>query len=354
MAPEGPAEPARSPALTSQMRREAGEAPQTVAGLLDSDSDLYETLASRWRAQRPAVMLTVGRGSSGHAALYLAYLAMTRLSCPVASLPPSVVTMYGAPLQVAGQWCLSFSQSGRSPDLVESAAALRAQGAWTVAVVNDTDSPLGRACDTVLPVHAGPERSVAATKSCLGQMAVAARLVAACGGDAGLAAALSRLPDALVRATEVDWDAAVPVLAGAERLYVIGRGAGLAVAQEAALKLKETCDLPAEAFSGAEVEHGPKALVGPGFTVLVFAPPGAAQAGLLQTAAAMRQRGARVLLAAPAGMPGAELPIEITDHDDLDPLSMLQSFYLLAESVAQARGQDPDAPRHLAKVTHTR
>ena len=340
--------------MTSQMRQEALQAPQTVADMLAADGAAYDALARQWQAHTPPAVLTVGRGSSGHAALYFGYMAMTRLGCPVLPLPPSVVTLYRAPLQAQGLWGVSFSQSGRSPDLVETSAALAARGAWTVAVVNDTASPLAQACQAVLPVHAGLERSVAATKSCLGQLAVGARLVAEATGDRAFHAALQQLPEALARASRIRWDAAVPALVQAERLYVIGRGPGLAIAKEAALKLKETCDLPAEAFSAAEVEHGPKALVGPGFTVLVLAPPGPAQAGLLETAAAMRARGARVLLAAPAGTPEAELPIEPTGADDLAPLSLLQSFYLMAEALAQARGHDPDAPRHLAKVTHTR
>jgi glucosamine--fructose-6-phosphate aminotransferase (isomerizing) len=143
------------------------------------------------------------------------------------------------------------------------------------------------------------------------------------------------------------------VLAGADRLFVIGRGTGLAVAMEAALKLKETCGIQAEAFSGAEVKHGPMALVHKGYPLLVFAPRGPAQAGLLSLADEMRGRGARVLLAAPDGTPGAELPITSTGNEDLDPISMVQSFYPMVEALARARGFDPDQPPHLAKVTRT-
>ena len=339
--------------MTSQMRLEADQAPQAVAHMLAADAPVYAELAQRWRDASPPSLLTVARGSSDHAAHYLAYLAMARLGRPVSSLPMSVVTLYRAHLQAAGLWSLAFSQSGRSPDLVETSASLRAHGALTLAVVNDAASPLAQACEFVLPLHAGPERSIAATKSFLAQMAVGARLVATWSGDAAFAAALQRLPDALHRAAQADWGAALPALAVAERLFVISRGTGMGAAMEAALKLKETCNLPAEAFSGAEVQHGPMALVGPGFTILVLAPPGPAQASLLETATAMRARGARVLLAAPAGTPDAELPIETTDHEDLDPIAMVQSFYPMVEALARARGLDPDAPRHLSKVTRT-
>ena len=335
------------------MQREAGQAPQAVADMLAADAPVYAELAQRWRDAPPPSLLTVARGSSDHAAHYFAYLTMARLGRPVTSLPMSVVTLYRARLQACGLWSLALSQSGRSPDLVEASASLRACGALTLAVVNDVASPLAQASEFVLPLHVGPERSVAATKSFLAQMVVGARLVATWAGDAAFAAAVQRLPDALHCAAQADWGTAVPALAVAERLFVISRGTGLAAAMEAALKLKETCNLPAEAFSGAEVQHGPMALVGPGFTMLVLAPRGPAQAGLLETAAAMRARGARVLLAAPAGTPDAELPIQTTEHEDLDPIAIVQSLYPMIATLAQARGLDPDAPRHLTKVTRT-
>jgi glucosamine--fructose-6-phosphate aminotransferase (isomerizing) len=123
---------------------------------------------------------------------------------------------------------------------------------------------------------------------------------------------------------------------------------------EMALKLKELCGVQAEAFSGAEVQHGPIALVEEGFTLLVLAPRGPAQAGLLELAARLRERGASVLLAAPPGTPGAQLPIAPTADPELDPIGTLQSFYVMVEALARARGLDPDSPRHLSKVTRTR
>ena len=145
----------------------------------------------------------------------------------------------------------------------------------------------------------------------------------------------------------------IEALRGAERLYVIGRGTGLAVAMEAALKFKEVCGIHAEGYSGAEVQHGPMALVEDGFPMLVLAPRGPAQPGLLQLATQMRARGAKVLLAAPPGTPGAALPLLATAHEDLDPITIAQSFYRMVEALAHARGLDPDRPRHLAKVTRT-
>ena len=143
------------------------------------------------------------------------------------------------------------------------------------------------------------------------------------------------------------------MLKDADRLFVIGRGTGLAVAMEAALKFKETCAIQAEAFSGAEVKHGPMALIGEGYPLLIFAPRGPAQVGLLTLAEEMRGRGAKVLLAAPHGTPGSNLPITETLSVDLDPISMIQSFYPMVEALSRVRGFDPDRPQHLAKVTRT-
>src|SRR5690606_17053549 len=156
---------------------------------------------------------------------------------------------------------------------------------------------------------------------------------AAWQGDPDLLDALRELPAALERASRQPWTAAVDALAGADRLLVVGRGTGLAVALEAALKFKEVCGLQAEAFSGAELRHGPMALVGEGYPLLVFAPRGAAQPGLLGLADDMRARGARVLLAAPAGTPGAELPLVVTRDVDLDPVAAIQSFYPMVEAL---------------------
>ncbi|MEN9544019.1 MAG: hypothetical protein RLZZ598_852, partial [Pseudomonadota bacterium] len=158
---------------------------------------------------------------------------------------------------------------------------------------------------------------------------------------------------ALARAAQQNWQLAIAALADANKLFVIGRGTGLAIAMEAALKFKETCGIQAEAFSGAEVKHGPMALVAQGYPMLVFAPRGPAQHSLIALAEEMRGRGARVLLAAPAGTPGAELPLVEADHEELDPICAAQSFYPMVEALARARGLDPDVPRHLAKVTRT-
>jgi glucosamine--fructose-6-phosphate aminotransferase (isomerizing) len=194
---------------------------------------------------------------------------------------------------------------------------------------------------------------VAATKSYIAQLVAGARLVAQWQGDAALQRAIEALPEALEQAAWADWSPLVDALAGADRLFVIGRGLGLAVAMEAALKFKEVCGIQAEAFSGAEVRHGPMALIDEGYPLLLFAPRGPAQSGLLALADDMRGRGARVLVAAPPGTPGAQLPLIAAGNEDLDPITAVQSFYPAVEALARARGLDPDSPRHLSKVTKT-
>lgn len=345
--------------MSSRMRTEALEGPATVRRLLVSDTEPLQRLVHSLVRQPPSGLLTVARGTSDHAAHYAAYLIMARLGVPVTSLPMSLLTLYQSPLRTQGVVSLAFSQSGRSPDLVTPTRALRDASARTVAFVNDAQSPLAQAAEWVFDLQAGPETSVAATKSCLAQLVSGARLVAhwlAAQQDepsCALGDALYALPDALDRATAMDWSPALDALVGADRLYVIGRGPSLAVAQEAALKLKETCGLQAEAFSSAEVRHGPMALAEPGYPVLVFASPGPAQADALQLAAEWRARGVRVLLAAPAGTPGVDLPMAAAPHDDLAPIVALQSHYLMAEALARARGRNPDTPPLLAKVTLT-
>jgi glucosamine--fructose-6-phosphate aminotransferase (isomerizing) len=325
-----------------------------VRALLAGNEVACASFGEVLRARPPAAILTVARGSSDHAAHFMAYLIMARLGKLVTSLPMSLVTLYQSNIESRGLLALAFSQSGQSPDLIGAMRFFHQSGALTGALVNDEASPLAKAAAHVFPLRAGEEKSVAATKSFIAQLAAGAQIVGAWQADAAWQDALRELPAALHSATRNDWGTAVDVLADADRMFVIGRGTGLAVAMEAALKFKETCAIQAEAFSGAEVQHGPMALVGKGFPLLVFAPRGPAQAGLLAMAGQMRQRGARVLLAAPPGTPGAELPLITTGHADLDPVVAIQSFYVMVEALARARGHDPDRPRHLSKVTRTR
>ncbi|UVM57015.1 SIS domain-containing protein [Pseudomonas sp. B21-012] len=339
--------------MSSKMLAEALAAANVVQTQLQRCDARIASVAEQLRSLAPQVALTVARGSSDHAASYFAYLTMQQLGLPVASLPMSVVTLQNSPLQVRGQVALGFSQSGQSPDLVDSLRTLRERGATTLALVNAEDSPLEQACQYHLPLCAGPELSVAATKSFIATLSASARLVAHWQQDPALLDAGLALPGQLREAAEQDWSLAIEQLRDCQRLMVIGRGAGFAIAQEAALKFKETSAIQAEAFSSAEVRHGPMALIDAHYPLLVLAPRGVEQAGLLQLAEDMRQRGAKVLLAAPADIPQRNLTLSCAAHPGLDPLLAIMSFYVMAAGLAEARGMDPDQPRHLSKVTRT-
>jgi glutamine---fructose-6-phosphate transaminase (isomerizing) len=339
------------------MAQEAQDAADIVRRqLLANDPDVAR-LAQRLRNANPQHIVTIARGSSDHAASFFAYLVMARLGRWVTSLPMSLVTMEQAPLSGKNVAAFAFSQSGKSPDLVAPIELLRNDGAMTTSFVNVTDSPLARAAEFTIPLLAGPERSVAATKSFIAQLAASVHVIAAWSEDQVLLHALNQISATLSNAQSYWGNAANSVFIDTERLFVIARGAGLAIAEEAALKFKETCGIQAEAFSGAEVKHGPMALIEEGYPLLIFALRGPTQSGLVSLAHEMRLRGARVLLAAPTdGSVSADeidLPITPAAHPVLDAMSAIQSFYYLVESLSRARGMNPDAPRFLSKVTLT-
>ncbi len=336
------------------MLAEARSAPDVVREQLAQDEDLYLAMGEAVRLAPPAGIVTIARGSSDHAAGYFAYLVTACTGRLVTSLPMSLVTLYHAPLLAKGLLALAVSQSGRSPDLVEPIRSLRAGGARTVALVNETASPLAQAAEWVVPLRAGPERAVAATKSFVASLTAEVRLACHLFQLSPLLRALPSVPAALEEALRQDWSPAVDALAPAERLMVISRGLGFNIAQEAALKLKETCGIQAEAFSAAEARHGPQELIDAGYPLIVFAMRGPAQADLVALAAEMRERKAKVLLAAPADVPSRDLTLATTAAEELDPIAAIASFYTMVEALARARGKDPDQPRYLNKVTRTR
>lgn len=333
------------------MAREAAEASVAVRRLLDANREIFASLGALLRKAPPTVVVTCARGSSDHAATYGKYLIETLLGVPVASAAPSVVSVYAAPVTVEGGLCIAISQSGRSPDLLATVQAYRDGGAHVVALVNDETSPLAAMAHTFIGLKAGPEKSVAATKSYIVSLAGLAALVAEWADDDALRAAVADLPDLLGRAAALDWSAGVETLRDARNLFTIGRGYSFAIAQEAALKFKETCGLHAEAFSAAEVRHGPMAIVGDGFPVLAFAGSDLAGDGVRSAAAEFQGRGAHVRLADARG--GGNLPA-IAAHPAIEPILMIQSFYLMANALSLARGHDPDRPLYLNKVTETR
>jgi glutamine---fructose-6-phosphate transaminase (isomerizing) len=332
----------------SHMAREAAEAPEAVARFLERNEKTLVEIGARLRLKPPPVILTSARGSSDNAAGYLKYLTEILTGVPCCSIGASVVSVYGSELKVHGGFCLTISQSGKSPDIVALQDAARRAGALTVAVVNVEDSPAAHAADICLPLHAGTELSVAATKSFIVSLAAGAAIVGHWLHDAEMLKQISALPEHLAKAMMIDWPTVEHAAVEAESLYVVGRGPSLPVAAETALKLKETCAIHAEAYSIAEVMHGPLELLGDGFPVLAFSPEDKSRASSQDALEKIRRTGAEVLVAERGG-----LSFEATGNPLLDPISLIQTVYRFVESTARARGRDPDRPRLLKKVTET-
>lgn len=341
----------------SLMFSEAAAAPRIVdAGLRHNETCIADAVRHLRRLDPPFVA-TLARGSSDHAASFAKLLFETRLGLPTVSHMPSIGTLYDATSRhFAGVPLFVISQSGRNPDLLRAASAAKAKGATIIAIVNDEHSPLADSADIVLPMRAGPEHSVAATKSFICSLAVLAQLTAEWAGDEPLSSALAGLGSTLEAAWQLDWSAAIPIIARQSNLLVLGRGLTLPIAAEAALKLKETSGLHAEAFSHAEVAHGPMTLIKAGDPVLVFAPTDVAREGLADRLSAFADRGAQLIVAG-SGLNDASasvtLPVITGTHPVAASIAMIQSFYRLAEALSVARGMDPDHPPYLAKITQT-
>ncbi|HEX3480719.1 MAG TPA: SIS domain-containing protein [Kofleriaceae bacterium] len=340
--------PATSPAIA----REAGQAAALAHGQLARCAAGFAELGARLRRDPPRFVVTCARGSSDHAASYGKYLIETVLGRAVASVGPSIASVYGGPLALGDSLFVVVSQSGRSPDLLRLTEVARRGGALVVGFINDERAPLAALCDVALPLCAGAETAVAATKSFLLSGLAFLQLVAHWSDDPALRDAVAAFPAALGAASRLDWWPALADLVDATSLYVLGRGTGLGAAAEIALKLKETCRLHAEAFSTAEVLHGPLALVDRGFPVLVVGQDDDSADTTRTVAARLVALGAGVRSALDVG--GAtRLPVPAAVPPVIAPLCQVQSFYLAVHRLAAARGLDPDAPAHLRKVTET-
>jgi len=303
------------------MFQEAASASQAVREQLRCDGAAMTAIGTEIRRLAPRAVVTCARGSSDHAATFAKYLIETEARVLTASAAPSVSSVYGVSQDLRGCLFIALSQSGRSPDLLASVAAAKAAGATILALCNDPDAPL-------------------------------IRLVAAWTRNAALEASIATLPRMMDQSWSLDWSAALPPLESAAHLYVVGRGLGLGAAQETALKCKETCGLHAEAFSSAELRHGPYTLLGPQFPALLFAQADATQAGVEALAADLVRRGVP-LLAAGVHVAGAITLPTLVSSAAIAPILLVQSAYRLIATLALRRGYDPDHPAHLRKVTET-
>ncbi|MFC6488106.1 SIS domain-containing protein [Nitratireductor sp. GCM10026969] len=336
----------------SLMFKETGEAADAVARLLAREKPVFAEIGRLIGQRRPSVVTVAARGSSDHAVSFFKYLFEITAGIPVASIGPSVVSVYRATLNVPNGLHVTVSQSGASPDIIAVQEEAKRGGATTLAVVNVEDSPLAHAADVVLPIHAGEEKSVAATKSFIASAAALAALTQAATGEAALAAGLTQLPEMLRRVCEADCADALPMLSDAQSLYTAGRGPGFAIALEAALKAKETAKLHAEAFSLAELMHGPMQLVERGFPVLAFLQEDEALSVSTAALDKLKALGAGVVcFSSRAG--GDTVMVPSTGYAKLDPLVAIAAYYRLIERLARERGLDPDTPERLRKVTET-
>lgn len=332
--------------------REAAEAAAVVERQLLANAEAITSAVARLQHYRPRTIVTCARGSSDHAATYAKYLVETQLGLITTSAALSINSVYKTPLQLDQTLFIAISQSGKSPDLLSNVRQAKAAGALTLAFVNVADSPLAELADIVIPLHAGGEQSVAATKSYISSLSAILHLVSAWSGNTKLKMALATLPQELKKAWDCDWQAAVDAFQSVNNMFVIGRGIGFGIAQEAALKLKETCGLHAEAFSAAEVRHGPMALVGKDFPILAITQNDETLEDTQQLVEEFRQRGARVLITGCSDHVD-NLPVTISTHPAVTPVLAIQSFYRMVNQLALIRGLNPDAPPHLRKVTET-
>ncbi len=334
---------------SSAMARETCESSDVVARILHNRAAIAD-IAKRLDIAAAPLAVLCGRGSSGHAGVFLRYLIETRLHLPVSASAPSVITAFRKPLSLRNALFIVISQSGRSPDLVAATESARASGARTIAIVNTVGSPVADAAEFVIPIEAGLEQSVAATKTVVGSMAAGAELIAELADDAALRSAIDRLPERLVRAALLDWAAISTDLAKASAVFVASRGLGLGSAREIALKLGEILRLPALGFSAAELQHGPRAAVSVRTPVIMMRLPDETAATVDQVARELSDSGMAPHL---CGGPRSTLPWIGDDDAATDAITMLVPAYRMIERTARSFGFDPDRPPQLSKVTET-
>jgi glutamine---fructose-6-phosphate transaminase (isomerizing) len=345
---------------TVRMIEEALQGPAIVAKQFQANEEIWEDLCRRLKKIEIPYVLTVARGSSDHAATFAKYLLETQLGLTTASAAPSVVTLYHSRQKLKNCLVLALSQSGESPDICEVFAAARQQGAITVALVNRESSQLAKIAEYVLPLWAGEEQSVAATKSYIAMLAALLQGVAIAAENAHLRECLRRLPDLLQASCQMDWSIGAKILRDQQDLLIIGRGFGFPVALEAALKCKETAALHAEAFSSAEVQHGPMALVRAHYPVLLFCQDDVTFSANTTLVQKLHRLGSRTLVILPKNLESADLagmatilPLPASVHGLMDPIMAIQAFYLMAAELSALRGYNPDQPANLQKITKT-
>ncbi|MCF6765249.1 SIS domain-containing protein [Thiotrichales bacterium 19S3-7] len=343
--------------MISMMEKEALSTPEKIHNQLTKNVKLWQDVVDKMKADSPSFAVTIARGTSDHAATFAKYLFEINLGLVTASAAPSTVTIYNQALKMQKALVVAISQSGQSPDICQFFQSATNAGAQTVALVNRRNSPLASIATNPIPIWADKEHAIAATKSFIATLVALIQFIAIYQNDKPLLKALNTLPEYLEACTKMNWSTAIDALSLSSNAYITARGYGLPIAQEAALKLKETSNLHAEAFSAAELLHGPFALVKRHFPVLIFAQNDASLKGTLDITKRMTELGAKTLFAMPGKVDNlissARLPMPKSLHAVLDPLLVIQSFYIMAARLAKTRGLNPDRPENLMKVTET-
>jgi glucosamine--fructose-6-phosphate aminotransferase (isomerizing) len=344
----------------SWLETELREQPAALARLLERQGAHASKLAAAFRRDDVRYVLIASRGSSSNAARYAQYVLGRANRVPVMFATPSLYTIYEQPPRLDGAIVLGISQSGASPDVRAVLAEARRQGRPTLALTNDPESPLAREADEVLPLEAGEERAVAATKTYLNSLGAIALLFAGIGDDAVARAELERLPSVLEEQIELSFATAPALAAYADVVgaTVVARGVNYGTAYEIALKIRELSGLMVEAYSPADLMHGPIAAIQPGWPVIAVAPTGPAHESVAELVPALAERKARLLAVSdvPALLAQADTPLPLVTSvpEWLSPLIAVVPGQVMAMRLAQMRALDVDNPAGLRKVTLTR
>lgn len=336
--------PGKKHSKTSFMRSEALESASIVKNQLIDNKDVLTKLGERLRQYSPKAIMMIGRGSSDHAGSFAKYLFEIETQIPAFTAAPSVSTVYGKQLRLTDYLVIVISQSGKSPDIIEQTKMAKSAGAYCVALVNETDSPLAEIVDCFVPLMAGVERSVAATKSFIATLSTLIQMVGYWKNDNDMLKAAHQLPEALANEGDSPQQLTANWFGDSNNLVVLGRGLGFAIGMEMALKIKEVCAIHAESFSSAEFLHGPVSLLQQQLKIINVQIEDEAKSVHESQIEELISRGAKI-----ANLKHTSNLL----HPRIAPLVVLLRFYLDIEKVAQSRGFDPDRPLGLKKVTET-
>lgn len=346
--------------MTSILHHEIQQQPEVIRRFLASESETVARIAAEIAQRAITHIIIAARGTSDNAARYAQYLFGASNHIPVALATPSLYTLYESPPVVRGALVIGISQSGRSPDIVSVIAVSRQQGQPTLAITNDPESPLARAADWVIPLQAGEERAVAATKTYTASLAALALLATTLSGDGEQRAQLAQMPEKMAATLEgaAAYLKAIERYTYVNRSAVIGRGYNYSTSFEVALKVKELTRIVTEPYSSADFLHGPISVLEPGFPLVVISPSGKTHADLSIFLRTVKSRGAETIVisddSAMLEQASTPLPLPAGVPEWLSPLVAVLPGQLMALQLTLARGLNPDSPVGLTKVTETR